>query len=190
MYQNGRHRNPVNRHLTLILGGNPAIFLRRMMTDQTATTPSLPIATLLGAFGPNLEFARELAPLTSYRTGGRAKYFVSARSGTEVTRAIEAAKRLQIPYFVLGGGTNLLVSDAGYDGLVIKVDVVGLRLLEPTLIECGAGEELMALVNFATESSLTGMEFAAGIWGSVGGAVYGNAGAFGGRLETRQKTSP
>ncbi len=152
------------------------------MTENTATTTGLPIATLLGAFGPNLEFAKELATLTSYRTGGRAKYFYSARSGAEVTRAIEAAKRLQIPHFVLGGGTNLLVSDDGYDGLVIKVDVVGFRLLEPTLIECGAGEELMSLVNYATDHGLTGMEFAAGIWGSVGGAIYGNAGAFGGEI--------
>jgi UDP-N-acetylmuramate dehydrogenase len=120
--------------------------------------------------------------LTSYKTGGRAKYFFSAQSGSEVTRAIEAARKLQIPYFVLGGGTNLLVSDAGYDGLVIKVDVTGIRLIEDTLIECGAGEELMALVDFATQYSLTGMEFAAGIWGSVGGAVYGNAGAFGGEI--------
>lgn len=152
------------------------------MTEQTATTTTHPMATLLGAFGPNLEFARELAPLTSYKTGGRAKYFFSAQSGSEVTRAIEAARKLQIPYFVLGGGTNLLVSDAGYDGLVIKVDVTGIRLIEDTLVECGAGEELMALVDFATQYSLTGMEFAAGIWGSVGGAVYGNAGAFGGEI--------
>ena len=152
------------------------------MTEQTAISSTIPMATLLGAFGPNLEFARELAPLTSYKTGGRARYFYSALSGSEVTRAIEAARRLQIAHFVLGGGTNLLVSDDGYDGLVIKVDVVGLKIRDETIIEVGAGEELMALVDFATENSVTGMEFAAGIWGSVGGAIYGNAGAFGGEI--------
>ncbi len=152
------------------------------MIEQTADSSTIPMATLLGAFGPNLEFARELAPLTSYRTGGRARYFYSARSGSEVTRAIESARRLHIPHFVLGGGTNLLVSDDGYDGLVIKVDVVGLKIRDEATIEVGAGEELMALVDFATENSVTGMEFAAGIWGSVGGAIYGNAGAFGGEI--------
>ena len=152
------------------------------MTEQTAVSSAIPMATLLGAFGRNLEFARDLAPLTSYRTGGRAKYFYSCRSGSEVTRAIESARRLRIPYFVLGGGTNLLVSDEGYDGLVIKVDVIGLRVIDGETIEVGAGEELMALVDFATANSLTGMEFAAGIWGSVGGAIYGNAGAFGGEV--------
>lgn len=140
------------------------------------------MATLIEAFGPNLEFAKSTADLTSYRTGGRAKYFLSARSASEITRAIESATRFEIPFFVIGGGSNLLISDDGYDGLIIKVDVTGIALVDETHIDCGAGEELMALVNFASERSLTGIEFLAGIWGSVGGAVYGNAGAFGGEI--------
>ena len=140
------------------------------------------MATLIASFGPNLEFARNTADLTSYRTGGPTRYFLSAHSASEVTRAIESATRFEIPFFVIGGGSNLLISDEGYDGLIIKVDVTGLSLISENSIACGAGEDLITLVNFATESSLTGIEFLAGIWGSVGGAIYGNAGAFGGEI--------
>lgn len=152
------------------------------MTDYATAPTALPMATLLGAFGPNLEFAKEMAPLTSYNTGGRAKYFMAARSADEITRCIAAASRLGIPYFVIGGGSNLLVSDDGYDGLIIRVEVTGITRWEDDGIECGAGESLAALVEFASAQELGGIEFLAGIWGTVGGAVYGNAGAFGGEI--------
>ncbi len=152
------------------------------MTENSLTSTQIPMATLLAAFGPNLECARDLKSLTSYRTGGTAKYFVECHGAEEIVRSIEAARRLQMKYFVLGGGTNLLISDNGYDGLIIKVNVTGMRVVGADEIVCGAGENLMGLVNFATENGLTGLEFAAGIWGSVGGAIYGNAGAFGGEI--------
>lgn len=152
------------------------------MTEKSVSSSQLPMATLLAAFGPNLEFARDLKSLTSYKTGGPAKYFVECHSADEIVRSMEAARRLEIPFFVLGGGTNLLISDDGFDGLIIKVEVTGIRLVGTDEIVCGAGEELMALVNFAADHGLSGMEFAAGIWGSVGGAIYGNAGAFGGEI--------
>ncbi len=150
--------------------------------SNTTSTHNLPIATLLAAFGPDLEFAKEMAPMTSYQTGGKAKYFISVQSSGEITRAVKSAERLGIPHFVLGGGTNLLVSDHGYDGIIIKVDVTGMTFEAPAAVRCGAGEPLMALVEFATEHALSGLEFAAGIWGTVGGAIYGNAGAFGGEV--------
>jgi UDP-N-acetylmuramate dehydrogenase len=152
------------------------------MVEQLSVTPNHPMAVLISAFGPNLEFAKELSGFTSYRTGGRARYFVSATTEREVSKAVAAAKSLHLPYFLLGGGTNVLVSDSGFDGVVIKVDIVGLRLISETEIDCGAGVSLMDLVNFATDNGLTGLEFAAGIWGTVGGAIYGNAGAFGGEI--------
>lgn len=155
------------------------------MTSETAVQKQIPMATLLTAFGPDLEFAKDMAPLTSYQTGGRARYFYSAHSAEEITRAVRSAQRLDIPYFVLGGGTNLLVSDDGFDGVVIKVDVPGIALHNADGIRCGAGEQLMALVDFATANSLSGLEFAAGIWGTVGGAIYGNAGAFGGEIGSK-----
>ena len=158
------------------------IFESMKMVDQSQVSTDFPMTTLLEAFGTNLEFSRELAPLTSFKTGGRAKYFLSVESVDEAIRSIKAVKKLKLPYFVMASGSNLLVSDEGFDGLVIKMDIKGLRKLSDTEIESGAGEDLMSLVNFATASSLSGLEFAAGIWGTVGGAVYGNAGAFGGEI--------
>jgi UDP-N-acetylmuramate dehydrogenase len=152
------------------------------MVEQPIVTPDLPDSEMTEAFGPNLEFSRALGPLTSFGTGGPARYFLPVRSVADLCRAAVTAVRLKIPFFVLGGGSNLLVSDLGYDSLVIQLQIIGLTLVEPNTIEVGAGVQLSALVDFAGEHSLTGLEFAAGIWGSVGGAVFGNAGAFGGEI--------
>lgn len=149
---------------------------------QSKVSPDWPISKLIEAFGAELEFSRALAPLTSFETGGPARYFLVARSVDEVVRAVKSARRLQVPYVVIGGGSNLLVSDAGFDGLVIRLEIKGLRLLADNLVEVGGGEALFDVVNFTAENGLTGMEFAAGIWGTVGGAIYGNAGAFGGEV--------
>jgi len=152
------------------------------MVEQPRVTPDLPDSEMVAAFGHNLEFSRALGPLTSFGTGGPARYFLPVRSIDELSMAVTTTERLNIPFFILGGGSNLLVSDDGYDGLVIRLEIAGLKLVEPMSIEAGAGEQLSALVDFATEQSLTGLEFAAGIWGTVGGAVFGNAGAFGGEI--------
>lgn len=152
------------------------------MIDKTTVSAEIPRPILRAAFGDALEFDRPLAPFTSYKTGGPARYFLSVRSAEEIAAAVARARELHLRYFLIGGGSNLLISDEGYDGLIIKVDVRGLRIVDEVNIESGAGEDLMALVNFATANSLTGLEFAAGIWGSVGGAIYGNAGAFGGEI--------
>jgi UDP-N-acetylmuramate dehydrogenase len=152
------------------------------MTDKSTVGKDLARRELLDVFGPGLEFERPLAPLTSYQTGGPARYFLAASEADSVSSAIASAKSLGLPCFVMGGGSNLLVSDEGFDGLVIRVDVLGLEVVGETDILCGAGESLQSLVDFATEQSLTGLEFAAGIWGAVGGAIYGNAGAFGGEI--------
>ncbi|MCX6835287.1 MAG: UDP-N-acetylmuramate dehydrogenase [candidate division Zixibacteria bacterium] len=149
---------------------------------QPKVIPSLPASKLIEAFGAELEFFRELAPLTSFETGGPARYFLVARSVEDVVRAVRSAGALAIPVFVMGGGSNLLVSDDGFDGLVIKLEIKGLQLADSRLVEVGGGEQLIDVVNFTTENSMSGLEFAAGIWGSVGGAIYGNAGAFGGEV--------
>ena len=152
------------------------------MVEQPTVSPNLPDSELIEAFGSNLEFSKELAPLTSFKTGGPARYFLTVRSVEEVIRVVKAADRLKIPVFVMGGGSNLLVSDEGFDGLVIRPEIFGLKVIGKTEVESGGGELLSSLVNFATEHSLAGIEFAAGIWGSVGGAIYGNAGAYGGEI--------
>lgn len=140
------------------------------------------MAQMLEAFGTNIQFGKELAPLTSFKTGGRARYFIKPEDAEEVIRAVKAARKLKIPFFVMGDGSNLLVSDSGYNGLVIQIAIRELTLVSATEIRCGSGELLIALVDFATANSLTGLEFAAGIYGSTGGAIYGNAGAFGGEI--------
>ena len=96
--------------------------------------------------------------------------------------AIKAALETGMPFFVLGGGSNILVSDSGFDGLAIRIGIMGLRLSDETAIECGSGEDLVSLVDFSAEQSLTGLEFASGIYGTVGGAICGNAGAYGGDI--------
>lgn len=152
------------------------------MVEQLSVTPVFSRSDLVAAFGERLSFDEPLSKYSSFQTGGPARYFLSAQTEEQICHAVAIADRLGLAFFLLGGGSNLLVSDDGFDGLVIHVQVKGLSLVSPTEIECGAGESLMALVNFACESSLTGFEFAAGIWGSVGGAIFGNAGAYGGEI--------
>lgn len=137
---------------------------------------------LIAELGERLEFDRPLAQFTTFGTGGPARLFLEAKSAQEMSQAVAAANRLNLSYLVIGGGSNLLVADSGYDGLVIRTGIGGLSLRNDTEIVCGAGEELISLVAFATDNSLSGLEFAAGIWGSVGGAVFGNAGAYGGDI--------
>ncbi len=140
-------------------------------------------AKLRSAFGAKLEFDTPLSLYTSFKTGGPAKYFISVTTTDELTNSIKQAQALGIPYVLIGGGSNLLISDNGYDGLIIKLSICGLKLLDPVTIHCGAGEDLMALVNYSVDNNLTGLEFASGIWGTVGGAIYGNAGAYGGEIK-------
>lgn len=153
------------------------------MTEPSKVSPNYEKSKLVKVFGPNLLFDHPLADLTTYRTGGPARYFLAVDSVEALSDAVRSVVGLEIPYFVIGGGSNLLISDEGFDGLIIKIEIIGLTREDETRIECGAGEALMALVNFATECSLTGLEFASGIWGTVGGALYGNAGAYGGEMK-------
>jgi len=152
------------------------------MVANTRVNFDIPRSKVAAAFGADIEFDKELAPYSSYATGGKAKYFMAAATTRQVEHAVRSARKLGLPFFLLGGGSNVLISDSGYDGLIVKMDIKGLNVVDEVDIECGAGEDLMSLVDFATEQSLTGLEFAAGIWGSVGGAIYGNAGAFGGEI--------
>ncbi len=130
-----------------------------------------------------VQYDQPLAPYSTYRTGGPADIFVNISTADELSSALKLAAELGIPYFVIGGGSNLLISDDGFRGLIIRNSIMGLRVQADDII-CGAGEDLDRLVDFATEHSLTGLEFGAGIWGTVGGAVYGNAGAFGSQISS------
>ena len=119
-----------------------------------------------------------LAPYTTFKIGGPAKYFYEAKSKEDLVKAIKAAKEADLPFFILGGGSNILISDKGFDGLVIKLQATSYKL-QATKIVADAGVLLSKLVDESVRAGLTGLEWAAGIPGTVGGAVRGNAGAFG-----------
>jgi UDP-N-acetylmuramate dehydrogenase len=115
---------------------------------------------------------------TTLAIGGPARLFVEAESQEELTAIVKKAIADKTNFLVLGAGSNLLVSDAGYDGLIIKNKVAGISLSEGVLT-VKAGTPLQELVDFSVENSLSGMQKMTGIPGTVGGAIYGNAGAYG-----------
>jgi UDP-N-acetylmuramate dehydrogenase len=123
-----------------------------------------------------------LAPLTTLGIGGPARYFIDASSENTVQDAIAFAKDRGLPIFVLGGGSNLVVSDRGFPGLVLRVGLSGREWSaagERTVVEVGAGEDWDRLVEECVARGLTGVECLSGIPGSVGGTPVQNVGAYG-----------
>jgi len=148
-----------------------------------------------------------LKNFTTFKIGGKAKYFFEAKTKEELLWAIKFAKEKRLPIFILGGGSNVLVSDKGFEGMVIKVQSSKFPptlKLPPSLfelrrtsrraskvqnynseckIQSGAGVELNQLIKISLRNNLTGLEWAIGIPGTVGGAIYGNIGAFGSSIK-------
>jgi UDP-N-acetylmuramate dehydrogenase len=123
-----------------------------------------------------------LAPLTTFRIGGPARYFVEAATENDVLESIQFAKQKSIPVFVLGGGSNLLVADAGYPGLVVKVAIGGIKWesdRDRVIVQAGAGEDWDCFVALCVDRDLAGIECLSGIPGSVGGTPVQNVGAYG-----------
>lgn len=125
-----------------------------------------------------------LSQFSHYKIGGPARFFFDAKSAAEVRWAIKEAKKRKLPVFVLGGGTNVLIDDAGFDGLVLRVAIKDLKV-KGTTLTVGAGASMADLLKFAVAHSLAGLEWAGGLPGTVGGAVRGNAGCFGGETKDR-----
>ena len=121
---------------------------------------------------------------TTFRIGGPADVFVMPRTREEVSKALEICRQEQLPYFILGNGSNLLVGDGGYRGVVIQIyKNMSAVKTEGTTITAQAGALLSAVAAAAKNASLTGFEFAGGIPGTMGGAVVMNAGAYGGEMK-------
>ena len=125
-----------------------------------------------------------LAPLTTFKIGGLARYFVSATNTSEVQEAVAWARSHDQPIFVLGGGSNLLIADAGWPGLVLKVAISGIDRRDEykdgkVLFEVGAGEAWDKFVSTAVRARCAGVECLSGIPGSVGGTPVQNVGAYG-----------
>jgi UDP-N-acetylmuramate dehydrogenase len=142
-------------------------------------------------------YGADMREHTTFMIGGRADAYIEADSPEGLVRAISGARASGIPYFILGGGSNLLIDDKGIAGIVIKNRYKNITVLDrqnfdyliPSIsreeleksvfLLIGSGTKLSELVNFACDNALTGCEFLSGIPGTFGGAVYGNAGAYG-----------
>lgn len=120
----------------------------------------------------------------TFKVGGPASYYVTPESDGQLIDVIKLCKKSNIKYYILGNGSNVLFDDKGYDGVIIafgkKMSEI---IVDNSVILVKAGAKLSTLANKAAEQSLTGLEFAAGIPGTVGGAVVMNAGAYGGEIK-------
>ncbi len=119
-----------------------------------------------------------LAKYTSFKIGGPAKFFCAAENISEIKEVLEFAGKNKLKIFVLGGGSNILISDEGFDGLAIKIQNSKFKIQNSNII-CDSGLSLAKIVSESIKNNLTGLEWAAGIPGTVGGAVCNNAGAHG-----------
>ena len=129
-------------------------------------------------------FEEPMKSHTTFRIGGPAEVFIMPKSIKQVQMAVKICQEEQIPYFILGNGSNLLVSDRGYRGVIIQMDRnMGEIQVEGTEIQAAAGALLSSIAVAARRESLTGFEFAGGIPGTLGGAVVMNAGAYGGEMK-------
>ena len=143
------------------------------------------VASIARELGAAVEFCAPMSKYTSFKAGGNASLLVTPKEISSIPEIIAACKDEGLPYFILGNGSNVLVTDGGIDGVVIRLgaDVSNITLLDDTTLLCEAGASLKSICMFALEHSLTGLEFAYGIPGSLGGAVYMNAGAYGGEMK-------
>lgn len=131
----------------------------------------------------NLLINEPMSRHTTFRTGGPACLFLRPENQDQLKKVMDFVRRLGTDYFVLGNGSNLLVSDEGYDGVVVslsKFNKVELKGTNQIYVEAGAMNSTIA--SFARDNALTGFEFAAGIPGTIGGAMIMNAGAYGGEM--------
>ena len=124
-----------------------------------------------------------LKDYTTYKIGGPAKYFFITKKSEDLISALKIAKQFKVPVFILGGGSNLLVADKGFKGLVIKIDINDISFTD-NKVTAGAGVGLTKFSNSLSAKGLSGLEWAVGIPGTLGGAIYGHAQAFGTKISS------
>jgi len=139
-------------------------------------------AELKNIFQDRLKEHEPLFKHTNFRIGGPARWFVEAKSADEIIKAIQLAETNGIKWFVMGGGANILASDVGFDGLVIQLAMRGYKI-DGTTVVAEAGMLTGALARATAEAGLAGFEWAVTLPGTIGGAVRGNAGCFGGEMK-------
>ncbi len=145
---------------------------------------TLPLPALRAIFGDRLQENVPLAAYTSARIGGSADALIVANSADELAEIISQLWELDCPYLMLGGGSNILISDAGFRGVVALNKAKEIRFSEGAnpSVQAESGVTLSRLANQTATRGFAGLEWAATVPGTVGGAVYGNAGAFGGDM--------
>lgn len=132
----------------------------------------------------NIKYDEPMKNHTTMKVGGNAKIFIEPKNEQEIVEVIKYAKENNIKYYIIGNGSNLVVKDEGIDGIVIKIGsrFANVEFIDETHIKVGAGYPLIKLSYLAKEKSLSGLEFASGIPGTIGGAVRMNAGAYGSEM--------
>ena len=135
--------------------------------------------------GCEVKYNEPLSLHTTFRVGGNCRAFIELASDIAVIELIRAANDMGVRYFVLGNGSNVLFDDCGYNGVIFHIGnlMSKIELHEENNVRASAGAGLNRLCTFALDNSLAGLEFAYGIPGSVGGAVFMNAGAYGGEIK-------
>ena len=143
-----------------------------------------PIDDLYARLGDKVKENVSLAPYTSARIGGPADILITDDSADELARTIKLLQKLDMDYLMLGGGSNVLVSDKGVRGVVVLNRAKGVRFHagDPPSVTAESGVIFSNLANRCASKGLAGLEWAATVPGTIGGAVYGNAGAFGGDM--------
>ena len=143
------------------------------------------IALFAEKIGAEVIYEAPMKKYTSFKCGGNASVLIIPDSVENLNKIVEFSYSKNVKPMIVGNGSNLLVTDNGINGIVIKIGskLSEIRLLDETTIYCEAGASLKSLCMFALENSLSGLEFAYGIPGTLGGAVYMNAGAYGGEMK-------
>src|SRR3989339_111232 len=133
---------------------------------------------------PRLEHNVKLAPYTTFKIGGAAKYFVIVKNKEELVTAVAEAQKNKEQWFILGGGSDILVADSGFNGLVIKSELKQVNFdLKEEQVRAESGVRLNQLITSCLQKELSGLEFAIGVPATVGGATWANLGARGQELQ-------
>lgn len=137
----------------------------------------------------NIRSGEPMAKHTTFRLGGPADCYITVQNQEQLSKIVSYVVKVGLPYFILGNGSNLLVGDKGYHGIVLQLTgEFTTVLVKGNLITAGAGALLSKAAGMAKEAALTGLEFASGIPGTVGGALVMNAGAYGGEMKQIVRT--
>lgn len=132
----------------------------------------------------NIFYKEPLSKHTTFRVGGEADCFIKIETEKQLSALLAYLKKVEIPYFIMGNGSNLLVSDGGYQGIILQIgDCCNKIVVQGNRIHAQAGAYLSQVARVACEHGLSGLEFAAGIPGTVGGGVVMNAGAYDGEMK-------